>query len=68
MTNRDVRWSIDSSENKARSLSWSLDLEESMRVVNFAFTFLTEIEVFTNTALVADTNKWEDITAITSNS
>ena len=48
---------------------WSLlrmfKLEEWMRVLNGVFTFGTEIEVFADRALVADTDDWGGAAAIT---
>jgi len=41
-----------------RSLLRSLELQEWMRMWNGSFTFLTEVEVLNNGALVADSNDW----------
>lgn len=56
---------IDTAENSLNSLFRVLNLQEWVRVFFSSFTFLTEVKVFTDWALVSHSNDWFGFTTIT---
>lgn len=56
---------IDDSEHGTRSLSWRVNLQESMRTLLGAFTVSTVVEVLTNCAFEAWANNWRHATTVT---
>lgn len=55
----------DNCHHSNRGRTRNFDFEERMRMRYGCFTFLTEIKIFTNAALVSNTINWTGITSIT---
>jgi hypothetical protein len=59
---------LRTSEDEGGCLLGGLDLEEGVRMVDLGFASLTEVEIVADAALVADSDKGENVATVASHS